>query len=92
MFEVIKRPLISEKNALHAEIGVYAFEVARTADKAEIKQAIERVFRVKVASVRTQICRGKYFRKQMRLGAPKAWKKALVKLQPGQKIGIFEGA
>jgi len=45
-----------------------------------------------VDSVRTLILRGKYFRKTIRLGTPKPWKKALVKLKAGEKISIFEGA
>lgn len=93
MYEIIKKPLISEKNAAHAEdANTYAFEVNLSASKTEIKQAIEKAFRVKVEEVRTQICRGRYFRKQMRLGPPKHWKKALVKLKQGEKISIFEGA
>ncbi|MBL7689634.1 MAG: 50S ribosomal protein L23 [Bdellovibrionaceae bacterium] len=93
MFEVIKKPLVSEKNAAHAEdLGVYAFEVQLDASKPDIQKAIETAFNVKVESVRTMVCRGKYFRKQAKLGAPKTWKKALVKLKAGEKISIFEGA
>ena len=93
MLEIIKKPLVSEKNATHAELAnTYAFEVADEATKTQIKQAIEKAFDVKVASVRTQICRGRWFRKNMKLGAPKTWKKALVKLKSGEKISLFEGA
>ena len=92
MYQVIKKPLISEKNAMHAESGAYAFEVDRRATKIEIKSAVETAFRVKVTDVRTMMCRGKFFRKQARLGPPKHWKKALVKLKAGEKISIFEGA
>jgi large subunit ribosomal protein L23 len=93
MYEIIKKPLISEKNAGHAEdSNTYAFEVDLKADKEQIKKAIEKSFRVKVDSVRTLICRGRYFRKQAKLGAPKHWKKALVKLKAGERISIFEGA
>lgn len=93
MLELIKKPLISEKNAAHAEDeGVYAFEVQLDATKPEIQKAVEKAFNVKVDSVRTMICRGKYFRKQIKLGAPKTWKKALVKLKAGEKISLFEGA
>lgn len=93
MYEIIKKPLISEKNAGHAEdANTYAFEVDLRANKTEIKQAIQKAFRVEVVEVRTQVCRGRYFRKQMKLGAPKHWKKALVKLKQGEKISIFEGA
>ena len=93
MREIIKKPLISEKNAGHAEdSNTYVFEVDLRAEKTEIKTAIEKAFQVKVEEVRTMICRGKYFRKQAKLGAPKHWKKALVKLKHGEKISIFEGA
>lgn len=93
MYEIIKRPLVTEKNAGHAEdFNTYAFEVDIKADKTDIKKAVETAFNVKVDSVRTLICRGRYFRKQMKLGAPKHWKKALVKLKTGERISIFEGA
>jgi large subunit ribosomal protein L23 len=93
MYEIIKKPLVSEKNAGHAEdANTYAFEVDLRSSKLEIKEAVEKAFRVKVDDVRTMICRGRYFRKQMKLGAPKHWKKALVKLKQGEKISIFEGA
>jgi large subunit ribosomal protein L23 len=93
MYEIIKKPLISEKNAGHAEdSNTYAFEVDLRADKTDIKKAIEMAFEVKVEEVRTMICRGRYFRKQVKLGPPKHWKKALVKLKAGEKISIFEGA
>jgi large subunit ribosomal protein L23 len=93
MYSIIKKPLISEKNAGHTEdANTYAFEVALGASKEEIRTAIEEAFRVKVATVRTMVCRGRYFRKQAKLGPPKHWKKALVKLRQGEKIAIFEGA
>lgn len=91
--ELIQKPLISEKNAAHTEdANVYAFKVALKATKPEIRKAIEKAFNVNVVSIRTMICRGRYFRKQMKLGAPKHWKKALVKLKKGDKISLFEGA
>lgn len=93
MLNIIKKPLISEKNAAHAEdSNTYAFEVELAATKPDIQKAVEKAFNVKVESVRTLVCRGKYFRKQARLGPPKTWKKALVKLKAGEKISIFEGA
>ena len=58
MFEIIKKPLISEKNAGHAEdSNTYAFEVSLKASKDEIKKAIETSFHVKVEEVRTMVCR-----------------------------------
>lgn len=93
MYEIIKKPLISEKNAIHAEdANTYAFEVDLRANKTAIKLAVEKAFQVKVEEVRTQVCRGRYFRKHLKLGPPKHWKKALVKLKQGEKISIFEGA
>lgn len=93
MYQIIKKPLISEKNAGHAEdANTYAFEVDLRASKTDIKTAIEKAFQVKVDDVRTMVCRGRFFRKQIKLGAPKHWKKALVKLKQGEKISIFEGA
>ena len=58
----------------------------------EMALRIEKAFGVKVETVRTLICRGRYFRKQMKLGPPKHWKKALVTLKQGEKIALFEGA
>ncbi len=89
MLNIIKKPLVSEKNALHQEASnVYAFEVDRTASKDQIKKAIEVAFRVKVESVRTMVSRGK----KTRTSTTKPWKKALVKLKQGEKISVFEGA
>lgn len=93
MIQIIKAPLVSEKTASLAELqNTYAFEVDLKASKPEIQRAIEKAFSVKVDSVKTIVCRGKYFRKQMRIGPPRLWKKALVKLKAGEKIALFEGA
>ncbi len=92
MLEVIKKPLVSEKNAIHAEYNTYSFEVDWHATKTDIKKAIETNFKVKVEAVRTMIFRGRYFRKQANLGKPQLQKKALVKLAAGEKIALFEGA
>jgi large subunit ribosomal protein L23 len=89
----IKRPLITEKNSWLAEKGVYVFEVDTKAEKPEIKKAIEKSFSVKVASVRTAVCRGRSKKnRQGVMSTPTKWKKAWVCLEPGQKIGLFEGA
>lgn len=92
MYNLIKRPLITEKNSLMAEAGVYVFEVDKMATKDEIKKAVEKNFRVKVASVRTAICRGRAKRTKLGVGRIQYWKKALVRLNPGEKISLFEGA
>lgn len=92
MYQVIRKPLISEKNSLLAESNVYVFEVDKAATKTEVKHAVEKLFKVKVLSVRTAVCRGRANRNKFGVGLVKYWKKALVKLSPGQKITIFEGA
>ena len=92
MFDVIKKPLITEKNTIHNAAGVYAFEVTRDARKDEIKRAVEKAFRVKVDSVRTMVCRDRARRSGLKaMSKVTYWKKALVKLKAGEKIGLFEG-
>ncbi len=91
-YQIIKRPLITEKATRLAEEGVYVFEVDRRANKIEIKKAIEQIYNVKVAKVRTvnvKPKRGRWGWKQV-IRKP-AWKKAYVKLQEGYSIDIFEG-
>lgn len=92
MIQTIKRPLISEKNSLLAEVGVYAFEVDRRSTKTDIKKAIETTFRVKVSAVNTALCRGRARKGRQGIGKPTYWKKAFVRLVPGEKIALFEGA
>lgn len=92
MNQMIKKPLITEKNSILAEAGVYAFEVERKATKTQIKSAVEKYFQVKVKSVNTLQCRSKTKRNRFGISKPKYWKKAMVRLMPGEKISIFEGA
>lgn len=92
MLYTIKRPLVTEKNSLMAESNVYVFEVDRKASKVDIRAAVEKAFRVKVQSVRTSICRGRAAKNKFGLGKVPYWKKAMVKLAPGEKISLFEGA
>ena len=92
MKTVIKRPLITEKNAVQNVTGVYVFEVDTAATKPEIKDAVEKNFQVKVASVRTVNARGAAKANKFGRGRVSYWKKAFVQLQTGQKIGLFEGA
>ena len=92
MYYVIKKPLVTEKNSLLAEKGVYVFEVEKDATKIHIKKAVEKYFRVKVASVNTATCRGRMKRTKFGEGRTVSWKKALVRLKAGEKIGLFEGA
>jgi large subunit ribosomal protein L23 len=92
MYQVIKKPLVSEKNSVLAEHGVYVFEVERKATKTEVRAAVEKLFSVKVISVNTSVCRGRSARTKFGVGSIRYWKKAMVRLAPGEKISIFEGA
>lgn len=92
MQNIIRRPLITEKNSLMAEEGVYVFEVDKKANKEEIKKAVEKSFRVKVKSVNTANCRARTKRTRIGLGRVQYWKKAMIRLVPGEKIALFEGA
>ena len=92
-YEIIKRPLITEKTNIQKEIAnQLTFEVDRRANRIEIKRAIETAFNVKVASVQTMQVKGKVKRRGRNLGKRRDWKKAIVTLLPGQRIDFFEGA
>ena len=92
--DVIRRPLITEKTTLQREVAnTYAFEVAMAANKIEIRRAVETQFKVKVAEVRISRQRGKERRQGRFVGRQPDWKKAYVRLAPGEKqIEFFEGA
>ena len=94
MRTIIQKPLVSEKNSSLGEQGIYVFEVDKKADKTEIRNAVEKTFRVKVVSVKTAICRNRAGSSRMRTATKKVryWKKAMVRLAPGDKIALFEGA
>lgn len=89
---IIVRPLISEKGSLFLKENIYSFEVARTANKNEIAEAVESIFKVKVEKVRTANARGKRKQKFGRaVSKVPYFKKAYVQVAEGQKIKIFEG-
>lgn len=91
IYEVIKRPIISEKSTALAEVASrYSFEVATKANKQEIKDAVQRLFNVKVLDVRTLIVHGKVKRVGRFESKRPSWKKALVTLEAGQKIDFFQ--
>lgn len=92
--EVIRRPLITEKSSVQREgLNVLAFEVDVRANKVEIQRAVETQFKVKVAEVRVANCHGKVRRQGRFAGRRSDWKKAYVRLAPGEKtIDFFEGA
>ncbi len=92
MISIIKKPLVTEKSsAAQTEQGFYTFEVKKTATKIQIKAAIEKQFDVKVRSIKTLVCRGKFKKIASGMVKPRYWKKALVKLKAGEKIKMFEG-
>ena len=92
-YEIIKRPLITEKTNIQKEIAnQLTFEVDRRANRIEIKRAIESAFKVRVASVQTMQVKGKVKRRGRNIGKRRDWKKAIVTLMPGERIDFFEGA
>ena len=92
-YDIIKRPLVTEKSNIQKETdNQLTFEVDRRANRIEIRRAIEQIFNVKVASVRTMQVTGKVKRRGRILGKRRDWKKAIVTLRPGERIDFFEGA
>ena len=91
LYEVLRRPLITEKITLLQAQNRYGFEVAQGAAKQQIKQAVEAAFKVKVVKVNVMTVPGKMRRIGRRQVMTPSWKKAVVTLEPGQKIEFFEG-
>ncbi len=91
LYEVLRRPLITEKNTALQVQNKYAFEVADGANKPLIKQAVEKAFKVKVGAVNVVTVPGKTRRMGRRQVQTQPWKKAVVTLMPGYKIEFFEG-
>jgi len=91
-YQVILRPVISEKsyNLIETE-GQYTFQVDKRANKNQIKQAIEKAFDVQVSKVNTVNVKSKPKRQGLTRGRTASWKKAVVRLQPGDRIDLFEG-
>ena len=92
--DVIRRPLVTEKTSILREDGrTMVFQVASSANKLEIKHAVEQLLGSKVASIRTSIAHGKVKRQGRFAGRRSDWKKAFVKLRAGEKVPEFlEGA
>jgi len=91
--EILLRPIMTEKSMRQKEEqNVVTFQVRPDANKVEIRQAVEAVFNVKVAAVRTSSYEGKLKRMGRYQGRRPDWKKAVVALQPGHKIDLIEGA
>lgn len=91
LYEVLRRPLITEKNTALQAHGKYAFEVAGESNKQQIKEAVEKAFKVKVLAVNVMTIHGKMRRVGRRQVLTQSWKKAIVTLKPGDKIELFEG-
>ena len=88
--QVILRPLVTEKTAFAVErSNVYAFEIVPSATKTDVKAAVEELFEVRVAKVRTQNRQGKTRRHKARLGRTKQWKKAIVELHEDDRISLY---
>ena len=93
-YEVLRRPVITEKNTMLNADGKYLFEVARDANKLDVKRAVEEVFKVEVAAVNVINVHGKERRSPGRRrtsGFTRSWKKAVVTLKPGHRIELYEG-
>ena len=90
-YAVILRPLVTEKSTILAGQNQYAFKVHRSANKLQIKDAVELAFNVEVKAVNVMNVRGKSKRFQMGQASAPDWKKAVVTLKPGHKIELIEG-
>lgn len=85
--DIVLRPVVTEKTLARSErANVYTFEVRDQANKIQIRDAIQRLFKVKVTGVRTQRCHGKMRRMGRSIGFTGDWKKALVSVKQGQSI------
>ncbi|MBW2590379.1 MAG: 50S ribosomal protein L23 [Deltaproteobacteria bacterium] len=91
-YGIIRRPLVTEKTSIQKEqSNQITFEVDRMANRIEIKRAIEKIFKVNVAHVRTMQVKGKTKQRGRTIGKRRDWKKAIITLLPGERIEFFEG-
>jgi large subunit ribosomal protein L23 len=90
--QVLVRPVVSEKSYALMADGKYTFRVHDRAHKTQIAQAVEEIFDVHVREVRTSSVKSKPKRRGLHSGRSRAWKKAVVQLEPGERIELFEGA
>jgi len=90
-YEVLKRPIVTEKTTLQGGQGRYTFEVDPQANKHQIKEAVEKIFDVEVVAVNVIAMPGKRHRYGRHVSKPRSWKKATVRVAEGQSIGFFEG-
>jgi large subunit ribosomal protein L23 len=87
--QVIVRPVVTEKTTDQTAENQYSFEVAKQANKIEIRKAVEMVFGVRVTGVRTQVVRGDLRRVGQFYGKQRSWKKAIVTLHPDDSIDLY---
>ena len=90
--DIIVRPIITEKTSTQMEKNQYTFEVHPSANKIDIKLAVQEIFKVKVQKVNTVKVHSKPKRMGAFIGKSRSWKKAIVTLAPGERIEFFEGA
>ena len=91
IYDVIKKPLVTEKTTLEKDArNIVAFEVSREANKIEIKDAVEKLFKVEVTAVKTVNVAGKVKRFGKNIGKRSNWKKAYVTLKEGSSVDFFE--
>ena len=90
-YEVLKRPLQTEKMTYLRDLRQYAFEVDDRANKTQVKEAVEAIFKVDVVAVNTISVPSKTRRVGKTLGQTQPWRKAVVTLRAGQRIEVFEG-
>lgn len=90
-YEVLRRPVVTEKNSDLMGQNKYVFEVIKRANKNQIKEAVEKSFKVSVTAVNVIVVPGKPRGYGRLKGERPSWKKAVVTLRPGDKIQIFEG-
>ncbi|MBI4317136.1 MAG: 50S ribosomal protein L23 [Chloroflexi bacterium] len=91
IYEVLRRPLVTEKGTTMIGLNKYSFEVARSANKRQVQEAVERIFKVNVVGVNVINVPGKMRRVGRHRGMTPSWKKAMVTLREGQRIELFEG-
>jgi len=90
--DILIEPVLSEKANMLREEGKYVFKVAMSANKIQVKEAVRRLFNVNPIACTIMVVGGKPKRQRNRPGYTSDWKKAIVKLPKGEKIGLFEGA
>lgn len=91
LYEILRRPIVTEKSTDLQAQNKYVFEVASQADKYQVKQAVEKAFKVNVVAVNVMMVPGKTRRVGRRRVSTSSWAKAVVTLRSGQKIEFFEG-